>query len=44
MTAAAGAQKLTDAQFDKLLAHNVRGTTEKAYASLAALLPKRELS
>ncbi|MFJ2419254.1 hypothetical protein [Streptomyces brevispora] len=44
VTAVAGAQKLTDVQFDRLLAHNVRVAAEKAYASLAVLLPKRELS
>jgi hypothetical protein len=42
VTAAAGTKKLT--QFDRLLAHNVRVTAEKAYASLAALPSKRELS
>ncbi|MFI5702666.1 hypothetical protein ACIA78_21795 [Streptomyces xanthochromogenes] len=44
VTAAAGALKLTDVQFDRLLARNVRVAAEEAYASRAPLLPKRELS
>ncbi|MFE7114949.1 hypothetical protein ACFU99_05925 [Streptomyces sp. NPDC057654] len=32
-----GAKKLTDVQFDRQLAHNVRGAAEKSYASLMRL-------
>lgn len=34
VAAADGTKKLTDAQFDRQLAHNVRVETEKSYASL----------
>ncbi|MEW1548440.1 hypothetical protein [Streptomyces tsukubensis] len=40
MTAVDGTKKLTDTQFDRQLAHNVRVEAERAYVSLAALLLK----
>ncbi|MFJ5071726.1 hypothetical protein ACIQC7_35450 [Kitasatospora sp. NPDC088556] len=44
VTAAAGMKKLTDAQFDRQLAHNVRVAAEGSYASLTCFSCYGELS